>query len=267
MNKRIIGSYVLIFLSAIGYALAFKILSDKGLLNLVEIFKEKNDILLVLSSYLGSLVIPTCLFVVGVKINPTIEFPKAILIFAVIIFATLLVIFFINSKSSNGDWKILKSYETYDFKEKTFAQYLTYIDMASKEAANGRTYLKIANERLTPNSLGDITTIQKVELACSESKFRVISVDVYDKSIKSGLGKLLRSDKDVQGSIAKSFASDGRGYDGGWDDVDQIQRDLIRYCLKKETIPQLDFEQNVNKHLCQQAQRNLDLLKEMCSIR
>lgn len=45
MNKRIIGSYTLILFSAIGYALAFKILSDKGLLNLVEIFREKNDIL------------------------------------------------------------------------------------------------------------------------------------------------------------------------------------------------------------------------------
>jgi hypothetical protein len=267
MNKKSIGSYTLILFSAIGYALAFKVLADKGLLNLLEIFKGKHDILLVLVNYLGLLAIPTILFASAVKLNSAIALPRATIVLFVIICATLILISLTTSQSKDVDWKLLKSYETLDFKEKKFSQNLTYIDVASKEVVNGRTYIKIANEGLIQDQYGGVTTIQKVELVCSEPKFRVASVEVYGKSIKDGLGKLLRSDNDVQASIAKSFASDGRNYDGGWENHARIQRQLIRYCLKKESNINTDFEKLVNKNFCQQAQRNLDLLEEMCPIR
>ena len=77
----------------------------------------------------------------------------------------------------------------------------------------------------------------------------------------------LRSDVDVQASVAKSFASNGRSYDGGWENHDQIMRDLIRYCLKNESKSQIAYDQLLDKNFCQQAQRNLDLLKEICPIR
>ena len=281
-NSVRLTSYALFAISFIGFIAGIKSLSDGHMFDFKALARAEYDIWLVLVSYFGALVIPTCFLLLSLRLyknskseinKPEISldkkfiFNKSYVIGSIVGIGLLIIAFFtFNSQLTHkSNWIPIIKTVFYNYSSNQFESSTTYVDMNSFRKKDGFLYVDIGNEfEKTRSSDLAKSTKQVVQIDCEVPKFRFTEVYAYKKSPLDGFGELISSNPNLQASLAKLTTDGGGTYSGGWATRASLVEDLVTVC----DIPaSKSKDAETEKSLCDSARRALAIMKFSCETK
>jgi hypothetical protein len=270
-------SFALLAISLIGFIAGVKSLSDSHMFDFGALARAQYDVWLVVASYFGALVIPTCFLLLGLRlyknskseisVDKKFIFTKSYVVGSFIgIGLVILVLFIFNLQPTHkSSWIPIIKTVFYNYSSQQFESSTTYIDINSFRKKDGFLYADIGNEFEKARS-SDLakSTKQVIQVDCEIPKFRFTEVYTYKKSPLDGFGELISSNANLQASLAKLTTDSGGTYSGGWATRASLVEELVNRC---DLSPTKSMDAETEKSLCDSTRRELAIMKFACETK
>lgn len=138
---------------------------------------------------------------------------------------------------------------------------MAYLDLNSISSKNGLKYADEASEIYQDRKFTRTVKLS-YEFDCSNPKARILKQTTYSKPISEGLGNKVDENLNYQATEAKRITDNGGIYTGGWDNLNEIEQDLSKYCGAV-----VDTREPINKFLCSARKRDVALIKSVCDAK